>query len=94
MLNRSLGAVQGVIRQGFTPKEPKNWKGNHNISQTQQRAMVRMTAQGDDNVRTIQAELKLPIGTRRVQQILRALPYLKYKNDNGTTYDPYLWVYA
>ena len=40
--------------------------------------MVRMALKGEDSARTIQAELKLPIGSRPVQQILRAVSHLKY----------------
>ena len=89
MVNRSLGAVRGVIRQGFKPKAPKKWKCNQNISQTQQREMGLIAPQQEDSTRTIEFELILPIGSPRVQQILRAIPYLRYKNENGSADDPY-----
>lgn len=41
--------------------------------------MIRLALQGEDSARTIRAELKIPIGNRRAQQILSAVPYLKYK---------------
>lgn len=79
MVNRSLGAVQGVILQGFKHKELRKWKGNQNFSQTQKRAMVRMALQGEESARQIWAQLKLTIGNRRVPQFLSSVPYLKYK---------------
>lgn len=41
--------------------------------------MIHMALNGEDIARTIQAELKLPVGNRHVQKILSAVPYLKYK---------------
>ena len=53
-------------------------EGKQKISETQKRVVVRMDLKGKDNARTIQAELKLRIGHRRVQQILRAVPIVKF----------------
>lgn len=70
MTNRSLGAMKGVIRQVFKYKAPRQWKGNQKLSQTPKRAMIWVAFQGGDSAWQIQAELKLPIGNRRVQQVL------------------------
>ncbi|CDF40946.1 unnamed protein product [Chondrus crispus] len=78
-VNRSVGAVQSVIRLGFNHKHPKHWKGNQKISETQKRAIIRMALKAEESARGIQAELKLPIRHRRVQQILSAVTYLKYR---------------
>ena len=69
--------MKGVVSQGFKHKPAKQWKGK--ISEIQKRAVIRMDLKGEDSARMIQAELKPPIGRRRVQQIIRAVPYLKYK---------------
>ena len=63
MLNSPLGAVKGVIRQGFKPKAPKKWKGNQKYGRLSRGQMVRTALQGRASARTIQSELKLPIGS-------------------------------
>ena len=79
IVNRSVGAVQDVVRQGFKKKTRKTMERKQKISETQKRALIRMDIKGEESARAIQAKLKLPIGHRRVQQILSAVPYLKYK---------------
>ena len=53
MVNRSFGAVQGAVRQGFKYKAPKQWKGKCKVSETQKRAMIRMFLQRENSARTI-----------------------------------------
>ena len=53
-------------------------EGKQKVSKTQKRAVIRMALKEEDSARAIQAGQKLPIGYRRVQQVFRAVPYLKY----------------
>ena len=50
------------------------------ISETQKGAVIKMALKGEESARAIQAELKRPIGHRRVRHILGAVPYFNYKN--------------
>lgn len=67
ILHRSVGPVQGIVRQGFKDEHLKHWKGNQNISETQKRTAIRMGLKGEDSARAIQAELNLPISHRCFQ---------------------------
>ena len=77
--NRSVRALQSVLPQGFKHKHPKHCKGDQKTSETQKRPIIREALKDEDSVRTIKAELKLTVGHLLFQQILSAVPYLKYK---------------
>lgn len=49
--------------------------------------MIKITLKGEDSSRRIQAELKLRFKRRRVQQVARGVPYVKYKKNYGTAND-------
>ena len=78
-LNRSVGAVQNFVKRPHKTHKPKSTRNAKKITRRQTALLIREACKGQLSARQLQATLGLPVGVRRVQQLLKATPHLQYK---------------
>lgn len=78
-INRSPKAVSKYLKEKETYGTHFNSSGNKKISDRQVRALIREASNSTSSASELRKDLELPIGTRRIQQILSSTDFLKYK---------------
>lgn len=78
-ISRSEKAVRNFLKD--RESYGKNYKNGRpsTVSTAQRRVLIRRAANSFKTARQLKIENNFPVGVRRVQQILRASPHLKYK---------------
>lgn len=77
-MQRSVGAVQGFLKRQNKPPRAQRRPNAKKLSDQQVRALLREAKQGVLSASGIVSHLKLPVGKRRVQQLLQGDPDLRY----------------
>ena len=78
-LGRSVGAVQRFLKNPSRTARSRAHVTGQKLTVRQEKAMIRKATTGNYSARDIKQDLSLPVGVRRIQQILSATPHLKYK---------------
>ena len=78
-LSRSPGAIQNFLRNPRRVDGRKCTRNATKITKTQTRLLLREASKGEKSCRELKLSLEIDMGVRRVQQILRQAPHLKYK---------------
>jgi len=79
MIGRSPGALQNFLRHPKVCDARKSSRNAKKLTKKHTRLLLREAAKGEKSCRELQITLNLPVGVRRVQQVLRGCPHLKYK---------------
>ena len=78
-INRSEHAIRNFLKLGENYGKKARTKGNTKLTKRQKNQIVQEATKKRLSAGKILQELQLPVGKRRVQQILHSSPNLKYK---------------
>lgn len=78
-VNRSRGAVQNALRSNNTDARPEHRGRKRRMSKRVARAVVRKGRQGEYTANMLRSQLRLPVGVRRIQQILASTEFCEYE---------------
>lgn len=78
-LKRSKTAVWNFLKNRKRVYHCNSAKNNKNISKMQQILLVRMAYSGNYSASDFRRSLNIPIGVRRIQQIISKIPHFKYR---------------
>lgn len=79
MIHRSEKAVRSYLKKTREPKEKRPNRRNSKVSLRQKNCIVQEATKNQLSASQIVDKLQLPVGKRRVQQILHNTEYIKYK---------------